>query len=282
MTGFERSNEMSRVGDRFRTLVLLGVALILGPFALVGCATGPGSKATRAAADVLLPAAEEEQLGRQMRPEVLKEFKILDNAEVQNYVKGLGAKVVRAAGNKPKDIRYTFSVIDGNEVNAFTTPGGDIFVYTGLIKAASNEAELVSVIAHEVAHVTNRHIAERLVASYGLQTLMDAALGRNAGTLAQLTASLGAQGYLLKYGRDQETESDASGIRYMVRAGYNPDGFITFFQKMQARGGGGVEFLSSHPLPESRIKHAREIIRKMDSKPTQLGEARLQELKKKL
>lgn len=282
MTGLKRSKDISSIIVRVQTRLLLAAVLVLGSLAVSGCATGPGATATRAAADVLLPVAEEEKLGRQMRPEVLKEFKILDNAEVQNYVKNLGAKVVRAAGNKPNGITYTFAVIDGNEVNAFTTPGGDIFIYTGLIKAASNEAELVSVIAHEVAHVTNRHIAERLVASYGLQTLLDAALGRNAGTLVQLTASLGAQGYLLKYSRDHETEADASGLQYMTRAGYNPQGFVTFFQKLQSRGGGGVEFLSSHPLPESRIKNAREIISKMGSKPTELGEASLQEIKKKL
>src|SRR5690554_172798 len=282
MTGLKRSKDISSIIVRVQTRLLLAAVLVLGSLAVSGCATGPRATATRAAADVLLPVAEEETLGRQMRPEVLKEFKILDNAEVQNYVKNLGAKVVRAAGNKPNGITYTFAVIDGNEVNAFTTPGGDIFIYTGLIKAASNEAELVSVISHEVAHVTNRHIAERLVASYGLQTLLDAALGRNAGTLAQLTASLGAQGYLLKYSRDHETEADASGLQYMTRAGYNPQGFVTFFQKLQSRGGGGVEFLSSHPLPESRIKNAREIISKMGSKPTELGEASLQEIKKKL
>lgn len=282
MTGLKRSNEISRMSIRTHARLWLAAALVFGALAVSGCATGPGATATRAAADVLLPVPEEERLGRQMRPEVLKEFKLLDNAEVQNYVKNLGAKVVRAAGNKPSGLTYSFAVIDGNEVNAFTTPGGDIFIFTGLIKAASNEAELVGVIAHEVAHVTNRHIAERLVASYGLQTLIDAALGRNASTLAQLGATLGAQGYLLKYSRDHETEADTSGLQYMVRAGYNPEGFVTFFQKLKSRGGGGVEFLSSHPLPDSRIRNARAIISKMSSKPTELGEASLQEIKKKL
>ncbi|WP_162687688.1 M48 family metallopeptidase [Bradymonas sediminis] len=260
-------------------LVILSLAML--GFAS-GCATGVGGKATNTAANVLLPAAEEEKLGDQMRGQVRAEFTILDNPEIQGYIRELGAKIVRASGNQPRGISYTFDVIDGNEINAFTTPGGDIYIYTGLIKAAENEAELIGVIAHEVAHVTNRHIAEKLVASYGLQTVLDMALGQNAGTLTQLGATLGAQGYLLKYGRDQESEADRDGLNYMVRAGYDPNGFVTFFKKLEARGGGGIEMLSSHPLPKSRIDQARAIIRKMGNTPDNLGTARLQEMKKKL
>lgn len=278
----ESKKDISNGVLRLQTLLLACAMLAFGSLAMSGCATGPGGKATRAAANVLLPAADEELLGQQMREQVLAEFTILDNPEIQSYIKELGGKVVRSAGNKPKGIKYRFEVIDGNEINAFTTPGGDIYIYSGLIKAAENEAELVGVIAHEVGHVTNRHIAEKLVASYGLQTLLDAALGKNAGTLAQLGASLGAQGYLLKYGRDQESQADRSALEYMTRAGYNPQGFITFFQKLQAQGGGGIELLSSHPLPKSRIDQARTVIGRMDNKPTNLGRARLQEMKKKL
>lgn len=282
MSVLSSKKKMSRIGGRLQTLLLSLAMLTLGASTLAGCATGAGETATNAAADVLLPATEEEKLGEEMRPEVLDEFTVSDNAEIQTYIKGLGAKIVRSANREPRGISYTFTVVEGNEINAFTTPGGDIYIYTGLIKAADNEAELIGVIAHEVGHVTNRHIAQKLVASYGLQTLLDVALGNDAGTLAQLGASLGAQGYLLKYGRDQESQADRSGLKYMVDAGYNPQGFVTFFQKLEAQGGGGIELLSSHPLPSSRIEQAREVIARMGSTPSNLGEARLQEMKNKL
>jgi predicted Zn-dependent protease len=260
--------------------------LILGVMggALSGCATGPAAGATDVAADVLLPPRQEELLGRRMRGEVIQQLTVLENPAVQQYIDQLGAKVVRAAGNEPEGIRYTFTVVKGEQINAFTTPGGDIYVFTGLLKAADNEAELVSVLAHEVAHVTERHIAEKLVATYGLQTLIDAALGQNAGMLAQLVASLGSQGYLLRYSREQESQSDRSGIRYMTRAGYNPEAFITFFQTLQRRsGGGGIpEFLSSHPSPANRISQARSIIRQMNNRPTELGAQRYQQMLQQL
>lgn len=278
------SNTLGRPGcgafaRSLRLMGMFGMLWLLGMPTLTGCATGPGAKATAVAADVLLPPREEEMLGRQMRPEVLQQFTTLNNPAVQQYVSQLGQKVVRAAGNQPKGIQYSFTVIDGKEVNAFTTPGGDIYVFTGLLRAASNEAELVGVLAHEVAHVTHRHIARRLVATYGLQTLLDAALGNNAGVLSQLAASLGAQGYLLKYGRDQESESDRSGLHYMTGAGYNPEGFVTFFQKLERMGGGAMpEFLSSHPSPTNRISAARSIIAQMKNPPRDLGTERYQQM----
>lgn len=277
------SGQIEGLGRVFSLRIACLLVLIFGAAPLgVGCATGPGAKVTEVAADVLLPPSEEEKLGRQMRPEVLAEMPELKNAEVQKYVQQLGQKVVRAAGNKPKGIQYSFTVIDGKEVNAFTTPGGDIYVYTGLMRAASNEAELVGVLAHEVGHVTHRHIARRLVASYGLQTLLDAALGKNAGVLSQMVGSIGAQGYLLKYGRSQESEADHNGLIYMNKAGYNPQGFVTFFQKLEAAGGGGPEFLSSHPSPTNRISAARALIGKMNNSSSDLGTERYRQILQKL
>lgn len=264
---------------RRATMVLmvgLGLALAAG---MSGCATGPGAKATNAAADVLLPPQQEEQLGQEMRPQVLSEMQELQNPQIQRYIDQLGARVVRAAGGKPAGIDYTFTVIQGDEINAFTMPGGDIYVYTGLLKAADNEAELVSVLAHEVAHVTERHIAEKLVASYGLQALTNAALGDNPGMVAQLATSIASQGYLLKYSRSQESQADRTGLAYLVRAGYNPQGFVSFFQKLENQGGARPpEFLSSHPSPSNRISQARQIIGRMRNPPQELGRARYQQM----
>jgi predicted Zn-dependent protease len=280
MMNLERSIKLSRslVCSLTAVLALAGVGL-----GTQGCATGPGGKATGAAADVLLPPRQEEKLGRELRRDVLQEVDVLDNQAIQEYVDQLGAQVVRAAGSKPEGIDYTFTVINDDQVNAFAMPGGDIYVYTGLMKAADTEAELMSVLAHEVAHVTERHIAERLVAQYGLQALAAAALGDNPGITSQIVASVAGQGYLLKFSRSAETEADHSGLRYLVRAGYDPQGFVSFFETLQSQGGARPpEFLASHPSPENRITAAKETIRKLKRPPSKTGRERYQRMMQQL
>lgn len=261
--------------------VLAAMLLAIGP-TLAACSTtsGAGGRATEAAADVLLPPAQEEQLGEQMKAEIRQQYQMHPSQELQQYVDMLGQQVVQAAG---KDIStaidYNFHVIDAPDtINAFATPGGEIYVFSGLIKAADSEAELMSVLSHEVAHVTERHIAESLVAQYGIQVLASAALGDNPGALSQIIAGLAAQGSMLKYTRDREREADMTGLRYLVDAGYNPQGYISFFEKLK----GGAQpptILSSHPLPEERIDRLQSAIRQLPNPPERTGSQRLQAMK---
>lgn len=274
-------NFVSHTGSRRRGWMAVLVALLLAVASVgaSGCATGAGGEVTDAAADVLLPPREEERLGRQLQRQVLEEMTVLENDRIQTYIDQLGIKVVRAAGGKPQGIDYSFTVLKDDQVNAFAMPGGDIYVYTGLLEAASSEAELMSVLSHEVAHVTERHIAEQLVAQYGLQALAGAALGNNPGVLSQILASVAGQGYLLKFSRSAETQADRTGLKYLVRAGYNPVGFVEFFQKLEQQGGAQPpEFLSSHPSPTNRISNARRIIAGMNNPPTELGRERYQQM----
>lgn len=265
------------------SLVASLLLMLSGAAVSSGCATGPGGKATDVAADVLLPPKQEEKLGNQMRQDVLKEVEVLDNPRIQQYVDELGRKAVRSAGRYreiPQGIDFSFTVIDEPEtINAFAMPGGEIFVYTGLLKAVDSESELMAVLAHEVAHVTERHVAERLVAAYGLNALAGAALGNNPGLVSELVANVAAQGYLLKHSRSQESEADRTGIKYMSKAGYDPKGMISFFQEMQQQGGPRPpEFLSSHPLPETRVREARKIISNLRSPGTQVNQQRYQQM----
>jgi predicted Zn-dependent protease len=279
MMFLKQRTTFSRVLIALLTTAMLGAATL----GAQGCATGPGGTATGAAADVLLPPREEERLGRQMQREVLREVKVLENQPIQDYIGQLGAQIVRAAGSKPEGIKYSFTVLDNDQVNAFAMPGGDIYVYTGLLKAADTEAELMSVLAHEVAHVTERHIAEQLVAQYGLQALASAALGNNPGVISQLVASVAGQGYMLKFSRSAESEADRSGLGYLVRAGYSPEGFVSFFETLQRQGGARPpEFLASHPSPENRISAARERIRELDRRPSKTGRDRYQKMLQQL
>lgn len=268
--------------SRWLTVAIVALSLTV-PVVGSGCATTSGAtgKATETAANVLLPPREEVKLGRTLADDVSKELTFHPNNEVQNYIRGLGDKIA-AKADTPDPIRYTFRVVDDDDqVNAFAMPGGYIYIYSGLMKAADNEAELAAVVAHEVAHVSERHVAERLVAAYGLQAISSAALGEDPGLVKQLVASVAAQGFLLKYSRDHEREADAVGFKYLVRAGYDPSGFVSFFEKL-AGGPRLPQFMSSHPAPENRMEAARERIRRLDDVPQTTNAEEYAAIKKKL
>lgn len=266
--------------NRVPPLPLAG-ALALSLAAASGCQTAHNAVDTVSgvAADALLPPSQEEQLGDQLSKEIESEVKMHPDEEVQRYVDRLGNRLVRAAkarGEVPEGIDFAFHVIDDDkQVNAFAIPGGDIYVYSGLLKAAESEAEVAGVLAHEVSHVTERHVAERLVASYGLSALAALALGENPNLLAQLATQVVGTGVLLKYSRDQESEADATAIPFLVRAGYNPDGLVTFFERMAEDAGevpGALQLLQSHPAPRTRVQQTKALILTIDDKPTYVGE----------
>ncbi len=256
--------------------VMLLLALAATSVGLNACKTTTGAvnKTTEAAARVLLPPSEEVKLGAQLSAETEKELTIHADADVQKYISALGQKVAAAAkGRTPDGITFTFKVVDDPAtVNAFAMPGGYIYIYSGLLLKAESEAEVIGVLGHEVAHVTQRHVAERLVAAYGLQTVTDMAIGKNPGQLSQIAAGLAANGYLLKYGRDQERESDRVGLSYVLRAGYNPQGMVSFFEKLAAGGPRPPVILSSHPDPADRAEELQKLIAKQSSVPKKTGE----------
>lgn len=247
-------------------LMIFLAVLLMGS----GCAT---SSASIAAANVLVPVSQENSLGLKMQPEIETEAQLSTNAALQSYVQSLGAKVARAAqGDMPSGIKMQFKVVDDPKtVNAFAIPGGTIYVYTGLLKAASSEAEVVGVLGHETAHVTRRHVAQQMVTNYGLQSVLDMGLGKNPGLITSTVANVATQGYLLKYSRDHERDADDYGLKYAAAAGFDPHGFANFFKKLG--GSGGPEFLSTHPEPADRASTAQKRIRAMKNPPTYTGEA---------
>lgn len=237
-----------------RTLAALLIAC-----GLAGCAsvTQTANKGTKAIGEALLPVSEERQLGKQLAAQVDQEERILNNKQVQDYVNRVGQLMVKASGDKR--FQYTFTVVDKpGVVNAFALPGGHIYIYSGLIQAADNEAELASVLGHEVGHVVERHAAAQLGTQFGLQTLASLALGNNPGQLQQIAAGIAAQGYLMRHSRDAEREADSAGFRYLVKAGYDPKAMPAFFRKLERIAGGNPnaieEFFSSHPAPGERAK----------------------------
>jgi predicted Zn-dependent protease len=227
------------------------------------------------AADALLPVKQENELGKEMSAELEKEVTLHPDDAVQTYIGRLGKKAAKAAAKDvPDGIRFRFRVIqDDDMVNAFAMPGGYIYVYTGLLKKADNEAEVMGVLGHEVGHVTQRHVAKRLIALYGLDAVTKMALGEDPGLLGELISAVVAGGTLLKYSRDQERESDIVGLGYVKGAGYDPNGFITFFEKLKSDDESSLmAVFQSHPMPGERITYAKTLIKGMKKKPSELGE----------
>jgi predicted Zn-dependent protease len=217
---------------------------------------------TALAANVMIPPGEEVKLGLRISSELEKSVKVHENQELQAYIQGLGARMTEKV-DVYDPITFKFKVIDANgTINASALPGGHVYIYTGLIMMAETEAELACIIGHEIAHVTQRHIPKRLVAQHGLAELQKAIDEENsvAPLLTNLAADLAGRGYLLSYSRDHELEADEFGIRYAMRAGYNPARFVDFFKRIKAMGSKTPEIFSTHPDPDRRIADVRKII----------------------
>lgn len=208
----------------------------------------------------LFSPADDVKLGQQSAQEMASQLPLMRDAEIVNYVRGLGAKLARfAPGEK---YPYQFNVVGTREMNAFALPGGYVFVNAGAIIAAKNEAELAGVIAHEITHVALRHgtnqMSKAYIAKAGLGvlgTLAGAGSSPEIGSIVNVVGGAGANMLLLKFGRTAERQADIDGARIMAAAGYDPRDMANFFQTLQTATGGkrSPEFLSDHPDPGNRV-----------------------------
>ena len=211
----------------------------------------------------LISVNDEIALGRQAQQQVRAEVPQLTDRSVSSYVSSIGHRlVVQASGPR---YPYSFSVANYREINAFALPGGPVWVHRGAIAAAQNEAQLASVLAHEVAHIAERHAADQItkgLVANGLLGLLGAMLGNDGGArAAQVAAQVLAGGYMLKFSRDDEREADRVGARIMRQAGWDSREMIAFMEllrRQQGRDPNSVEvFLSSHPAPSERAARLR-------------------------
>lgn len=140
---------------------------------------------------------------------------------------------------------------DDNTLNAFCTPGGYIYVYTGLIKYLDSEDQFAGVMGHEIAHADERHSTAALTRTYGIDVLLSILLGDNQGTLTQIAKGLSS----LSYSRGNESESDLRSVEYLYPTAYDARGAARFFEKLEAEGSSsGPQFLSTHPNPDNRVE----------------------------
>jgi predicted Zn-dependent protease len=211
----------------------------------------------------IVSTAEEIALGREAQKQIKAEMPQVSDRAVTAYVAGIGRRLVARAGG-PR-YPYSFSVANYREVNAFALPGGPVWIHRGAIQAATTEAQLASVLAHEIAHIAERHTANQLtkgLIANGLLGLLGAMLGNDGSArAAQAGAQILAGGYMLKFSRDDEREADRVGARIMRRAGWDAREMIAFMETLRRRQGrdpGSVEvFLSSHPAPGERVELLR-------------------------
>jgi len=272
---------------RFIIRLVLSLLLLSVP---VGCTT---NKATGRSQLIFMSVEEEIQLGSEAQPVFLKDNGgEIPSPQILAYVRDIGARL--AASSERPDLPWEFHVLDSKQINAFALPGGKVFFSRGLLERMSNEAQVAAVMGHEVGHVTAMHIGERmsqamltqgLIAGLGVAgEVSDNAWLQVLGAGGQVGGSL----YLLKFGRDQESESDRLGMRYMVKNGYNPVGMMEVMQILKdASGGGGAsgieQMLSTHPDPANRLKDAEKLILKeypdfQDTSKYTMGHQRFQQV----
>lgn len=228
-------------------------------FVLGGCAANMG--------DIqgfnLISIEEEKQLGDKFVIEIEKQHKVSPDRDANAYVDRLGRRLLSGAKDVP--FPFTFKVVIDDSVNAFAVPGGHIYVNTGLIKAAASEDELAAVMAHEINHGVARHGTRQMTQQYGYNLVLQILLGDNPGMLTQLATSLFGNAGTMAYSRSMENQADYLGVETMARAGYNPNGMLTFFTKLDAMGGGKsssqvAQFFSSHPLTTERLERVKTAI----------------------
>ncbi|MEE9141606.1 MAG: M48 family metalloprotease [Gammaproteobacteria bacterium] len=225
--------------------------------------------------DAILSPSDEYQLGRMVMRQLRQAGLLLNDPELDEYVQTIGHRL--AAQARDEDHQFTFFVVRDPGINAFALPGGFIGVNSGLILATKDESELAGVLAHEVAHVTQKHIARQMEASVGTNLLsmaaMLAAILLGAATdSSDLTQAgvIGAQAMAVQqrinFTREHEYEADRVGVGTLAGAGFDPMGMPRFFETMQARyglsGDRVPEFLRTHPISTARIAETRNRARK--------------------
>jgi len=203
------------------------------------------------------------RMGKQYAQEVEATSKLVRDPVVTEYVNRIGQNLVR---NSDAQVPFTIKVIDSDEVNAFALPGGFFYVNSGLILAADEESELAGVMAHEIAHVAARHATRQMTRAQwaNIGTIPLIFVGGGIGYAVRSAAGLGLPLTFLSFSRSFESEADYLGLQYMYKAGYDPNAFVQFFEKLQAREkkkpGTLARAFSTHPQTPDRITKSQEEI----------------------
>ncbi|HEY3285725.1 MAG TPA: M48 family metallopeptidase [Gemmatimonadaceae bacterium] len=208
---------------------------------------------------------QEVEIGANYASQIAKELPLIQDPEITRYVNYLGDTLARIADQRNLD--WHFYVVDSREVNAFAVPGGYIYVNRGLIERATNMSQVAGVIGHEIGHVTRRHSVKQMQKAQGTNigaTLLCTLTSACNSGLTQAAMQIGASAAFAKFSRTDEAEADEEGVRYVIRAGIDPNGIPEMFEILQKeRKTTPTEvdrFFASHPMEESRIADTKAMI----------------------
>lgn len=225
--------------------------------------------------------AQDVQFGKQSSAEIERQLPLLpESRQVDNYIERVGAGLVRVmpVQFQHRQFYYEFNVVNARDINAFALPGGPLYINRGMIEAARNEGELAGVLAHEISHIALRHGTAQATKAQSWKfqlpaiggALLGAIIGGNVGNILAQGTQFGLSAYFLKYSRAYERQADLLGAQLMARAGYDPRDLANVFQTIEREsGGGGPEWLSSHPNPGDRYNLITQEARRLRISPSQ-------------
>lgn len=254
-------------GGRLKIMLIIGL-LYAGYAVIKYYSNTQVNPITGEAQRISLSTDQEIAIGLQATPEMIRQHGGLHPDEsLQRYVKSIGQKLLRTNLAVESDYQYDFHLLyDPKVINAFALPGGQVFITEALFSKFENEDQLAGVIGHEIGHVIHRHGAERMAKMELTQGLTTAAvLGSGDANMAQMAQYVGSM-INMKYGRDQELESDEIGVILSIQAGFDPYAMLGVMDILEKAAGGSrqPELMSSHPSPENRREKIAEVIERYE------------------
>ncbi len=253
--------------NKFKIRLLIGIAIVAFAF-IKRCSSKETNPFTGRVQTINMTSDQEIAIGLQSAPQMAQQHGgFHPNESYQALVDNVGNKLVSNSIANQTPYQYEFHLLaDPNTINAFALPGGQIFITYALFSKLENEDQLAGVLGHEIGHVLGRHSAERIAESEFWSTVTTgASVGADMGGLV---SGIGQQ-TLLTNGRGDELESDDLGVKFMIKAGYNPEEMIGVMEILKAAAGPNrvPEFQSTHPDPDNRIEKIREAITKYKKTP---------------
>lgn len=232
----------------------------------------------------VFPYTQDIELGKKLRDDILSKkdkfpvMKRQNHREIYNYIESLRDQLLETGKLKYRNAFEweVYLVKDDKTLNAFVSPGGYIFIYSGLIKYLDSEDQLLGVLAHEMAHADRRHSTRQLTRTLGVQILLEAVIG-DQGSINQILGALVG----LKFSRSHEAEADKYSVEYLCHLDHKSDGCAGFFMKMQNQPT-PPEFLSTHPSPKNRIKKIQDYAEQQQCSGTLRNQAKYERMKKLL
>ena len=230
-----------------KRLLVAPIALLF-VLGLAGCASSGGSSVS---------IEQEWQLGQQMADQVAQQVRFVNDPVASSYVRSVGERI--HAQTPMANLPFTFHIVDDPNINAFSVPGGHVYVNRGLVTSANKADELASVLAHEISHNVARQVIKQFERQQQISAIGSILLGQDPGRVQQLVAQIVAGGAMARFSRADEKEADELGLRYMTAAGYNPQGMVDMFQTLmtqeKSQPGKVARFFMDHPLTQDRINN---------------------------